>query len=305
MGLFSSIGKVFKSVAKPVANFVGGATGIGPVFSSSGKFNAPSAAQLGSSAANIGSALLPYYSSAKAYDTSLTGGREARDAAIIAAKTQMDFQERMATTAFDRSKELATDQYGRAKYLSDTSYQRGMSDMRKAGLNPILAYKQGGASTPGIGLPSTHSPTGALAQIADYMTPAVGSAASMRTATASANAAVAQYVNTMEDVNRIVADTGLKKAQEYQIGPQVAKTVAEIAQVGANVEALGTQAALNRASKIVKDLEGTLKNLEVYSLRNMGRKVNEKLYNYINRLITKSNVDTKDWNKLNIQNMGP
>lgn len=33
--------------------------------------------------------------------------------------------------------------------MSDTSYQRAMLDMQRAGLNPILAYKQGGASTPG------------------------------------------------------------------------------------------------------------------------------------------------------------
>lgn len=83
------------------------------------------------------------------------GGERSNKAMAEQASRQMDFQEAM----------------------SNTAYQRSMADMKKAGLNPILAAKLGGASTP----------PGAMANIQDTLGPAVTSAQQQQKTTADVN----------------------------------------------------------------------------------------------------------------------
>lgn len=52
---------------------------------------------------------------------------------------------------------LSHDQMAFQERMSNTAYQRAMDDMRKAGINPLMVSKLGGASTP----------TGAMAQLRD------------------------------------------------------------------------------------------------------------------------------------------
>ena len=123
----------------------------------------------------------------------LVGGLFSGRSQKRSAQRQMQFQERM----------------------SNTAYQRAMADMKKAGINPIMVTKLGGASTP----------TGALANVPDFGK--IGS-------------------NYMQNVLRqSQATSALAQAEQQKYNAKLLKQEYDYYRMKGYPKSVGTQAPLN------------------------------------------------------------
>lgn len=89
--------------------------------------------------------------------------------------------------------------------MRETSYQTGMTDMKKAGLNPLLAGNIGGAAMPSSA-PATSSALGVPAQ-RNYLAEGVSSAVQLLSALNNADLVEAQVEKTKAETNLVEEQT--------------------------------------------------------------------------------------------------
>lgn len=212
--LFSSGPELLNSVGPYAAEAAGdsfGIPGLGNIFGSMGS--------IGSAIGSLGGVVKdfsPLISGTAGY----FGQQSANETNMELADKQMAFQRESQNIQNSSNAYQASVVRDWEENLSNTAWQRGVKDMQAAGINPMLAFMKGGASTPTSSPASGSAPMGAMARVENAAGAGINSAfqaANVRATLAGASKAESESALNYVLADKAAQDTRTSAASAYEL----------------------------------------------------------------------------------------
>lgn len=207
---------------------------------------------------------------------SLIGGAQTNKANRDMANAQMAFQSNQTKEQMDFQERMR-----------ETQYQTAVKDMQKAGLNPMLAYQQGGAGTPSgaMGQVSTAKVGNTIGSaLQGYQTMAMNNAdielkdATTKGTTATTIKTEADTIKTAAEIGYILENTKLNTEQQRNLQQMLLKLQQEIQNLKAT-EGLTTAATAKTKAETSNIQEGIAPSGDMPWYRDLKRIMSKGLKN--------------------------